>query len=280
MNTQLITTDNHKSINFTNDIVSISKPLFETTPINFFNFIRIYFDGKRLSLGTRADWLRHYFNNQYQNLTFYNNSDECLDNKFLGHFTNPKNPVINDAMQNFNIHNGLALIQKHDDYVDYFHFATSEKNQSILNFYFNKYDLLERFSFYFKEKASDIIIEAEPYVPIKKPNLYDNKSVIPKNIDNDDIQKFIDNTTINTIEIIADGRIIHINRTEYLSLFLTLRGYSSKEISTIINKSHRTIETYFLQLKKKLKAHSRREVIKILDNNGLWNFANNKYITK
>lgn len=274
---QLKTTDNHKAVSFYNEISAISKPLFEHTPINFFNYIRIYYDGRRLSMGTRPDWLLHYFENQYQNVTFFNNSESCLESKFLGHFSNPENPVIYDAMKNFDICNGFALIQKKKQFVEYFHFAAPTLDPDILNFYFNNLDLLERFCFYFKDTAKKLIKAAKPYAPIQKTTSIttDDDTSCESNI-----HEFLNKTPVNNIELFVNKESINVNFAEYMCLFLYVRGYSSKEIAQVIHKSHRTVETYLLNLKKRLMVRSKKEIMNILHENQLWDYANNQFLDR
>jgi len=59
--TKLVTTDDHLAVQLSSEVDKLCQPLFNNFPITFFNYVRIYPNGSRLSMSNRADWLMHYF---------------------------------------------------------------------------------------------------------------------------------------------------------------------------------------------------------------------------
>ena len=69
----------------------------------------------------------------------------------------PHNPIL-ETLQEFNINHGITLFRKiEEDICESFHFATTNDNEQIVDFYLNNLSILDVFSDYFINEMSDII---------------------------------------------------------------------------------------------------------------------------
>lgn len=253
---KLITLDDHQCLKVSNDIASIGQPLFSYTPIEFFNFVRVFKNGSRLSLCSRADFMDFYFSNQLYNSSVFVFNQECLNNRYFFHHTHIANSVIQVAAEKFNICYGLALIRQYDKYFDFYHFATSKSKTNIYNYYMNNIDLLERFSLYFDEKAQKIIQTVKPYVPEQKVLI---ESSISTNLSNSET-KFLKATQFKKIYL-DKKKNLFLTYREIECIYYFMHGFSAKEIGKKLKLSFRTIEYYVLTIKKRFQINSYIDLI-------------------
>ncbi len=68
---KLKTVDNHAAIAASNDVAQLCQPLFKATDVSFFNYVRMFNDGRRLSIGSKAEWLKHYFDSSIMITPFF-----------------------------------------------------------------------------------------------------------------------------------------------------------------------------------------------------------------
>lgn len=69
-------------------------------------------------------------------------------------------PCLLPITREFNVDNGLIIRETHTLYEDKFNFSTQSKDFNIYGFCFNNLDFIEKFIFYFKDRASLIIKKA------------------------------------------------------------------------------------------------------------------------
>ncbi len=259
---QLITTDKHQAIKSSSEVTEICQPLLQFTPISFFNLVRVYDNHARLSFSNNQDWLEHYYKQQYHNESMFSNSPFCLENKFMTHTSFPDNIVIRDAIDNFDICYGFVLIDRQAKHTDFFHFATSHKNSSVMNFYLNSIDMLEHFTFYFRDKAANLIKKCKPNVPV------DTVSMFSEAKDLTDLtcerHKYLAATKLSKLQITLNNKVINLTRREIQTLWHYLQGKTAKEIAKAIYLSPRTVEYYLVRIKKKLNCQTRHDLFKMV----------------
>lgn len=264
---KLISVDNHYAIQVTEEIKQICKPLFDYTPITFFNYVKIYNNGSRLSVASNPYWLKHYFDNQLQECTVFTNDKVALRYKFISHLMYPTNKVILDAKE-FNICHGFSITNVLDDGCEYFHFATTNDHEQILNFYINNFDLLERFILYFKEKSKYLLNKLKPYQPLN-PMSMDIKEKEIELINENNKNKFIRETALDQLITEINGKEISLSIREAQCLFFLTQGKSAKEIGRELALSNRTIENYLHKIKSKFNCYTRYDLLQLLEKHHL-----------
>lgn len=85
----------------------------------------------------------------------------------------PDNPVL-ETLRGYNVNHGITLYRKvENDIYESFHFATTNDNDQIKNYYLGNLSLLNLFADYFVDRMSDIIDHQDPgkLIQLKNPLL-------------------------------------------------------------------------------------------------------------
>ncbi|MBM3468315.1 MAG: hypothetical protein FJX71_02640 [Alphaproteobacteria bacterium] len=101
--------------------------------------------------------------------------DQILQRKNFLFWQNygPGNPVL-ETLREYNVNHGLTLFrQVEKDIYESYHFATTNDNELIKEYYFNNLSFLNAFADYFADKVYDIIDHRDPgkITQIKNPLL-------------------------------------------------------------------------------------------------------------
>jgi DNA-binding CsgD family transcriptional regulator len=269
----IILPNNHLSLTSQNDMDEICKPL-KSLGITFFNYIKNYQDGSQITLANAAYWIRHFYDHKLYTIgTYENNPDDYYSG--YGLWSTLVHETISEHARNLNIDHGITLIQKCKGNSEFYCFGTTRENDKIVNFYLNNIDLLQRFVFYFKDKAAHLINLAEKDKNrIMIPNHYENKLDIPiitrfgKSLSyfSQKLRKeFIKNTKIShyTIAIKNLGNI-KITGKELECIAYLLQDKTVNAISAYLAVSPRTVEDHLNHLKTKLGCRNKTELKKRL----------------
>lgn len=268
--------EDHLTLTAGDDIDTICQPL-KTLGITFFNYIKNFPNGAQINLSNSASWARHFFDQRFYAVgTYENHPDEYYSG--YGLWSTFVHKTISDhASTYFNIDHGITLIQKSKNISEFYCFGTIRDNRRIINFYLNHIDLLQRFVFYFKEKAKKLLNKAEQdkTCQILIPNHYEHKPPIPQIIkfrQNDNYENysrlrkaFIQQTKIKHYTIDTDdlGEVTFTDRElEYITYLLQNKTVTA--ISNDLSLSTRTIESYIEKLKGKLSCTTKKELQKKL----------------
>jgi hypothetical protein len=90
----------------------------------------------------------------------------------------------NDYRDLFNINHPIYFLERYKDYTEHYCYAAETHNSEIVNFYLENIDILEKFKFYFKDKARKLIKYSENnrlLIPDKMFLQFDNKLIPDKN---------------------------------------------------------------------------------------------------
>ncbi len=124
---------NHISLSSCESIAEIMLPQLKKHGITVFNYYRVYFNGSMIRFSTDRAWSEHYFKKNY--LSTVNPPQSYLTkpvNYFIWLLEDCPEMLL-DAAINFDTANGISIAERHDEYVDYFCFATTRNNKSIIN---------------------------------------------------------------------------------------------------------------------------------------------------
>lgn len=258
--------DNFTSIQKSKDVIEICSPL-ALFKITYFNHIRIFNNGARLSLGNRPDWLEHFFHKQYHNKGNFSKNYKQLTQGYILWKGAPDDGVLNDARSNFNIDNGITIVKKHELYIDLFLFASTPDNYQINNFYINNFDLMDHFINYYNNKSKNIIKLCKPDIPINYSESNISNSVeIVSYLDPNQIKKFYLETNVKSYRLEMKGRVLDISLREYQCIKLLMKGKSIKEISALLKLSPRTAYAYIDNVKNKLNVTTKSQLLTLVSN--------------
>lgn len=137
-------------------IDSICAPLKEIG-IKYFTLLRNYKDGSKINLSNSADWIESYYTRKLYNSSVFENVLDLYSNGFALWEPFKQLEALQYARQSIDSDHGITLIDKADEYCDFYFYSTSSTNPQIINFYLNNLDLLQRFALYFRDRAASIL---------------------------------------------------------------------------------------------------------------------------
>lgn len=239
------------------DIIHHCAPFFKKYEINYFNFGRMYDDGTCHLFTTNQPITEFLFANKYPIFTPVPKS--MLKDKFyyLLVETGQYSHVIHEVRTGFNVANGFDIFEVYDGYTDICCFGSYPDNNEIFNVYFNKKDIFENFTEDFKNR---FLINMN-VTPIDLPER------MRLNFISSDCQK---NTAPKFSELdykLDKNKLITIlSPREQQCLIYYLNGKTAKETATLMRLSYRTVEEYFINIKKKLGCQNKRNLHALLKN--------------
>ena len=160
----------------------------------------------------------------------------------------------------------MSVVEKTDNWIDKYDFASTPDNYSINNFYINNFELLNNFINTFKQNAKNLIDAAAKNRGIVP---YDS-SLLDMNTDYHDTlfpqKKLID----NVFSISNNSNILRASLTkrELECICWLTKGKTTPEIAIILNISSRTVEKYITSLKHKLGCYTLFQLGKKIDSLG------------
>lgn len=259
---KLINTDGFKAIKFSTEISQIARPL-SRFGITYFNHKRIYQDGSHLSLATDAAWLEHFFKNAYYNIGNFSSKYSTLDSGILLWNALPPDGVIKVAREDFNIDNGITIIDREQKYIDFYLFASNKDNYAINNFYLNNIDILKHFINFYKEQTVSLIktcIPDKPESPLPLAHNYKNSNYpfLPKQL----VTEFYNETKIKRYLISYNDLQTDLPAKQYQLLTLLLKGLSIKETARLLNITPKTCQIYIDNIKARFNCLTKQQLLK------------------
>ncbi len=264
---KIILPKDHYCLKITSDVAEICQPL-AAYGITYFAYYR-YFDDD----DSACPFTSHkdsFLNHMTKEYTITPPIPEKIISKRFYYLAMPDttdnfNQTFFDYYFIFKIGYPLYLIERFDNYFDLFIFGTTSDNPKIINFYFNNIDVLENFTFYFKDKASKLIEKS-----------HRNRLIIPKHMqptfgsliaatkEDDEKQKLLKQITARHYKFNLHREEISFTKREIDSLKFLAYGQTVKEIAKSMNVSPRTIETHLNNVKLKLNCNKKSEILKLI----------------
>lgn len=260
------------SLEKTNDVQDICRPLFETLQINFFRFMRLYNNGYRITLTTNRDWTQYFYEYELYKLAWFDNqTTECYQNAYEiwdAKIPHQDNQVGIDSRNIFNMHHGLSIIKKSTNWCEFYDFTTNKENHIINDLYLHNSELFERFIFYFKDKAQKLIQECENkkiLLEINKPINQERKLILSDEVKED----FFNATEIKRYYFNQGSNEEFLTKREAECIYWYTQGKTAAEIGLILNMTKRTAEVHLSNIKNKFNCYKISNVIKKLSETGL-----------
>lgn len=250
-------------IKHSNIIKQTTLPLRQRLGIGYFTYHRIDNDGKYTVLVDRPDWAEHYVTEKYY-LTdpFLRNPDVyqsgfCLLEAPLDESHAEK--VLKAGKDLFDLDQGLILIEKQADCVEFFGFSGNRATCSLDKIYLNTPYILQSFAQHFKTTMSPLLIqmqEASSSLIDLKGNHYHYMKPIQPHLDQAHLKGFLGDIGLKSMLEKAN----HLTPREKECLQLLTEGKSAKETAYLLKLSPRTVEFYFENIKNKLTCHNKQEI--------------------
>jgi DNA-binding CsgD family transcriptional regulator len=249
-------------------MLAVCKPL-EQFGINYFYYIKIFNDGRKFYITNNFHFLKHVVENNLNLKPSPVMAQEIAQlsqmNSHCALWTGLPKDERHEILYQINIWNGISFYHKTKEYTEAFGFASNKENDNILNFYINKKSILDLFFVFFKEKNSDLINIQDENKFIQPISIFHNDIASPSALlDSNIIENFLKNITTEKFYL-KNGISLGKREGECLTYFST--GKTAKEIARIMNLSPRTVESYIINVKRKVGINKKSELIDLfLDN--------------
>lgn len=247
-------------------VEQICATLFKNTPIKHFGYCRVFKEGSYYALSNFPSWIEHFYYAQYAG-PGYDGKDYQDGFQFGQNLLNIglTRECIIDMKTGFNLYNVISYVENNLNYYDMYMLATPRLDKNCLSFYLSNTDILKKFFAYFKEAASDLIVEASA-----------SKIILPSKFQTsfhiDDSGTTVDNYykmkrqilkyySFDIVRFYKEHGGKKLSYQELSCLSFIIRGMTSKMIGKKMGISPRTVECYLENLKNKFKVFSKLELI-------------------
>jgi DNA-binding CsgD family transcriptional regulator len=265
----------HPAIDTHEDIKRICKPIFTLFNITFFRYLRVYPDKSRIHLCTNPDWTSLFYSKGFYNIAWFDSSKmgepKSVEILWDVKANTDDNIVGVEARNHFNFYHGMTIIRPQKSYYELYDIATHKDNVGINDLYVEHMDLFERFFFYFKDQARNLILDCEKN-RIRLPNLVEVKKNLEENncsLETKSINEFIQLTESKRFYINTESGDVYLTKKEVECIYWVLMGKSAEEISIILACSKRTIEIHLNNTKQKLGVTKITHATKIVFDSGI-----------
>lgn len=266
MKNRIIISQKHPLIGVSPEMDQILTPL-KTLGITTLTFMRNYDDGHQIIMSTNPNWVNDYYNGNLCG-NFISGHPKQYKQKFL--IIPNESPLIvhQYAREKYNEGNSFALVQRYTDFTEFFFFAGEVSNKGLHNFFINNMDLFETFAVYFNDVAGKLIQTAEKNKILLPFDIYKSSPhpCIATLSENEKIKELLRRIKIKKYHL--KSKNIKISRREIDCIAGFQNDLTAKELGRILNIHYRTVEKHVDNLKNKLGCDSKKDIIKILINDG------------
>lgn len=259
---------NHYTLQINRDVTEICQPLFQRYELDHFCYARYNFNSSLMTvLITDGLLLNHHFKQKYMITPSIPNK---LFNKKFYYIAFPNlsdgfNQAVYDYQTIFKLNYPIYCFDIYPEYFDLFIYAAKGQSSNIINSYLNNMDVLEKFKFYFKEKAEKLIKQTEQHMLLIPKNMQSNINSI---VNTQKLENYFDNK-IKHYKLEGKYKNITLTKREVETFICIAQGYTIKEAAKLMNISHRTAETYINNARNKLHITKKSEILNILRQNNL-----------
>jgi DNA-binding CsgD family transcriptional regulator len=254
---------------FADDVQEICKPFFEKLGITYTDYARFYPDGRVILLGSDKHYVNYFLNDK----AFYDKTPNKIISTGFHLWSEYIDPsFLSRASAKFHYSHGVTIITEMNNYQEVFNIATYPDNHKILDFYLNYQSIIQQMIAYFRHQAKKLIHKFEDKPLIIPTAIKYALSTPPLDKLSQEITKLI-NSEFSSCTIQVNNIAIPLSRREAQCLYLLHQGKTTKEIGKILDISHRTIEIYLNQIRLKITAKNRIELLSKIDRSQVQNLA-------
>ncbi|MBX9805337.1 MAG: helix-turn-helix transcriptional regulator [Alphaproteobacteria bacterium] len=212
----------------------ILSPITSRANIKLLTFRRCYPNREQFLISGNDHFQKVYYPQELYRHGYFEKEIKSFESAFhLWDHLPPDYPrYIYNYMQNHHhIAHGLTITQQHEDYCDFFVFASEPGNTEINNFYINRKELFSEFIKAFYQNLHPVI-----------EYLSHHRFILPSS------------------SIKMTSKFAPLTPRQRECGVLMIEGLTTKEIAKSLNISHRTVEEYINTLKSKFEAKTRSQL--------------------
>lgn len=255
-------------------IQKICYPLFKSTPLRYFDYVRYYDSGEAIAFSTSTEFS---INTLSETLlpTFEELNLTCLFGQKASFLSTAASlPLgINDlnrekyeknlayAIEN-KVYHRLYITERGSDCYVTCGFGVTNDSKSVINFHMNAIGYLQKFINYFEFHASDLIHEHSLKYRFNIQNYH--SKIIQEYYDFDfSFLKVADAATQSVVEKNDNDMLVLISPREKKCLELMALGYTMKNAARKLDISPRTVEQHIRNIKDKLGLSTKNQLVEI-----------------
>jgi DNA-binding CsgD family transcriptional regulator len=246
-------------------INEVCKPFNDYCKLNYFGHSHIQpLNGKYFTLATDPSAAEYYHSEKGLPPSGYLNFHEIQSGVYFPTTGDPDKKFgwmegsIKKFREKFGISNPALVVNKQGNYADLYLFSVQSKN--VYELFCNNFDIVENFLFYYKENAKNIIDNAKVLMiksDVIHPTLSSKGSMTKqKNYFN-----------VNQYWLTINNQQTCLTAREYEIIASLADGLSSKQTGAKLYCSGRTVEKHIENLKIKLGASRRTDLISLFEEN-------------
>lgn len=249
----MIINPNHICFTSSAAINEISKPLFDSSNLNYFSYGRVFNKNSCFVFHTSTPLIENWFKLQAPAPSCYPEGAYLWENLL----TDDLKKISNEL----NFDNGICIVKHYDNYSDIFAFNSPKGASSAMSLYLNEMNALNKFCLYFKDQAAPLITQA-----LADPIVIPDVMVTPIEIQQQQqkLSKAMDALKIKNYYFNEKYSGIKLTKREVECLSLYLKGKTSHEIANLLSLNKKTIDTFLTLIKKKFDCRTRSELFEII----------------
>lgn len=261
------------NLQFSSQLSEICLPILSDYGAKGLCYLRFFYDGRILRMGTIKEWTKLYFKDELYNSRMgdYSQILKINDEKDLIVFqTGEPDDKYSKILYDLGIWNSCGVYRKLFDSIEAFYIAGDRSNFKVLDLFLNKMDFVNYILILIKSESKKFYSDDNNFIKstIKLEKIFsknessDMKGIIELNDD-------IPHGKINNYPINTKSGDIFLSKREYQTLQILSEGKTTKQIALTLGVSPRTVETYINTVKMKLGCHSKIDLVDIFQKTGI-----------
>ncbi len=244
---------NHICFTSTNAVADISRPLFESSHLNFFSYGRVFNTNDCFVFHSDHKFIENWFKFEAPAPSCWPDGvyfwDDILTEQLIG------------IRHELNVGNGIIVVKHHQNYTEIFAFNSANNTSRSMSAYINEMNSLNRFNLYFKDQASKLIQQGmENPIKLSDPMIKRKEEDPQKS----KLESLMESLKINYYYFNERYDGIKLTKREVECLSLYLKGKTSHDIATKLLLNKKTIDTFLSLIKKKFDCRTRSELFEII----------------
>ncbi len=248
---------NHPSIIHSADMAEICKPLERMLNINYFAHVNVDSKGNFAALGRNPKFVKHYFASGYHNADVHLSNNDLTEefvvqDSVVHHGITDK--LFSDCSE-FGLHHVFTILQRKENSVDAFHFASTLDNHSMNETCLSNITLLKLFILQFKDKVNSDKQLKQAYdfkfkIDLGKGGYESSQKENPQNILPSDclgIDRFYLPQCVNNS---------YLTKREFECLAWLYQGKTAVEIAKLLKITERTVRAHVDSIRKKFGCYT------------------------
>ena len=242
-----------------------TQPIRDHLGVAYFSYHRIDDDGKYTVFVDRPDWAEYYVENQFYLLDPYlrhpDQFQSCLVNIESCGSAEYLDRLISSGKK-FHLDLGVILIEKSDNYVEFFGFSGNRGNSCIDTYSMNSPQIFKSFADHFRREMQPLIqkmgVETDSLIDLKGAD-YFAQEPIPSWMPSEKLVAYLRDLGLGPVL----DQFLSLSFREQQCLQALHGGKSAKETGAALFLSPRIIESYHENMKTKLGCYSKQDLFKL-----------------